>query len=125
MKKLAKICKFAIPAAMLLVPLLSFAVVNVPGVVTPPGTGLNLANIQDLITTIANYLIVIGIVVAVIMIVWGGIMYMTARGNEEQTKKAWSTLKNGVIGAIIILAVGVILNTAAALVTRTFFGAGQ
>ncbi len=126
MKKLQKISKFVIPAAMIILPLLSFGqVVNPPGVVVPPGTGLNLANIQDLITTIANYLIVIGIVIAVIFIVWGGIRYMAAHGNPEQAKAARATLFHGIIGAIIVLAVGVILNTAAALVTRTFFGAGQ
>lgn len=126
MNKLQKIAKFAIPAAMIVLPLLTFgAVVNPPGVVVPPGSGLDLAKIQDLITTIANYLIVIGIVLAVIAIVWGGIRYIAARGDDKHVAEAKKTIWNGIIGAIIILAVGVILNTAAALVTRTFFGAGQ
>jgi hypothetical protein len=126
MNKLQKIAKFAIPAAMILIPLMTFgAVVNPPGVAVPPGTGLDLAKIQDLITTIANYLIVIGIVIAVVMIVWGGIRYMAARGDAAHVKAAQETIKNGIIGAVIVLAVGVILNTAAGLVTRTFFGAGQ
>jgi hypothetical protein len=111
---------------MILIPLMTFgAVVNPAGVAVPPGSGLDLAKIQDLITTIANYLIVIGIIVAVVMIVWGGIRYMYARGDVAHVKEAQATILNGFIGAVIILAVGVILNTAAGLVTRTFFGAGQ
>lgn len=125
MKKLEKIGKFLIPAAMMIVPLISFAVVNPPGVAVPPGTELNLAKIQDIITTIANYLIVVGIVVAVVMIIWGGIKYMVARGDPKKATEAKDSIIHGIIGAVIILAVGVILNTAAALVTRTFFGAGQ
>lgn len=37
------------------------------------------------------------------LMVFGGFMWMTARGNEEQTKKALSTITAAVIGLIIVL----------------------
>ncbi len=112
--------RLAVPAALVALPVLSFAAVNLP-----TGTELTLTKIQQLIETIANYLIVVGVVVAVIFIIWGGIRYMTAGGNDESIKSAKKTIYNGIIGAAVVLGVGVILRTTAALVTRTFFGAGQ
>ncbi|HEX9664391.1 MAG TPA: hypothetical protein VGA49_01065 [Patescibacteria group bacterium] len=41
-------------------------------------------------------------VVALILIIYGGYMWMTAGGNEEKVKKAQTLLRNAVIGLIII-----------------------
>jgi len=43
-------------------------------------------------------------IIAVILIIYGGFLWMTAGGNEDQVKKAISFVKNGVIGLLIILA---------------------
>jgi len=45
----------------------------------------------------------IGVVFFVLM-VYGGIMWMTARGNDDQTKKAFNTIVAATIGMIIVLA---------------------
>lgn len=123
MERFKKISKW-LPLALSALPLTAFAV-SVPGVVTPPGTELTLDKIKAIIETVANFMIIAGMVVAVIFIVWGGLSYMMARGDATKAKTAKDHMKNGVIGAAIILGVGVILNTVAALVVRTFFGAGQ
>lgn len=120
MEKLKKIWKVTIPAALISLPILAFADVNLP-----TGTELTLSKIQQLIETLANWLMIIGVVVAVIFIIWGGLRYMAAGGDDAAVKKAKSTIFNGVIGAAVVLGVGVILRTTAALVTRSFFGAGQ
>ena len=39
----------------------------------------------------------------VILVVYGGILWMTAGGNEEQLKKAQGVIKNAVIGLTIVL----------------------
>ena len=44
------------------------------------------------------------------LMVFGGFMWMTARGNEEQTKKALSTITAAVIGLIIVLSSYTITN---------------
>ena len=112
--------RLAVPAALVSLPVLAFAAVALP-----TGTELTLTKIQQLIETVANWLIIIGVIIAVIYIIWGGISWMAARGDETKVKSAKLAIKNGLIGAVIVLGVGVILRTAAALVTRTFFGAGQ
>ena|SRR5436190_12432699 len=79
------------------------------------GAPITLSEIQDRIQQIAQFLIIISMVVAVIVIIYGGIRWMM--GNA----KAKDIVTNGIIGAAIILAVGVILQTVAGLVTRSFF----
>lgn len=120
MDKMTKIAKWGIAAAMFAMPFASLAAVNLPA-----GTELDLTKIQTLIETVANFLIVIGLVIAVIYIIWGGLRYMTSRGDETAAKKAKEAIVNGIIGAAVVLGVGVILRTVAGLVTRSFFGAGQ
>lgn len=112
--------KLAVPVALISLPILTFAAVNLP-----TGTELTLTKIEQLIETVADWLMIIGVVIAVIMIIWGGLKYMTARGDPAKAKEATSSIWHGVIGAAVVLGVGVILRTTAALVTRTFFGAGQ
>lgn len=120
MDKMTKIARWAIGAALISMPLASLAAVNLP-----EGTALDLTKIQSIIETIANFLIVVGVVIAVIYIIWGGIKYMTARGDATKAKEATTAIKNGIIGAAVVLGVGVILRTLAGLITRSFFGAGQ
>ena len=67
---------------------------------------------------IANWLIVISMVFAVIWFIWAGIRYMTGGDKPDAAKKM---LWNGVIGTLIILGVGVIIRTIMALVDRSFF----
>ncbi|HZZ99557.1 MAG TPA: pilin [Candidatus Paceibacterota bacterium] len=86
------------------------------------GQAVTLSEIQARIQQVVQFLIVIAMVVAVGYIVWGGIRWMMAAGNEEKAKKAKAMVLHGIYGAAIVLAVGVILQTVAGLVTRSFFG---
>ncbi len=67
--------------------------------------------VEQLIITILNYVLGISGLVAVVFLIIGGFSYITAQGNEEQTKKATSTLLNAVIGLIIIFAAFAIVYT--------------
>jgi hypothetical protein len=65
--------------------------------------------IEGLIRTIVNdILIKVGGVVAVLMIMWAGFMYVTAGGDPGQIKKAHDALLWAVIGAAILLGAWVI-----------------
>ena len=92
---------------------------------TPPiggaDSGIDLTEIQSIIETIAKFLIVVGVILAVIFIIWGGVTWMAAGGNDDAVATAKNRIKNRVIGAAVVLGVGVILQTVAKLVTRTFF----
>lgn len=59
----------------------------------------------DLPTTIGNYIRIILTflgVVALVLVVYAGFLWMSAGGNEEQVTKAKGILKNGVIGLVIV-----------------------
>lgn len=93
-------------------------------VIPPPpvqGQGLTLAELSGIIATIGSFLTSTGVIIAIIAIVFSGIMYMKAGGSPDAVKKAQSWFKNAIIGAFIILAVGLIINTIANVVTRQFF----
>ena len=55
------------------------------------------------INTIINIVLSLLGIIFIILTVYGGFLYMTARGNEEQTKKALSIITQSVIGLIIVL----------------------
>jgi len=44
------------------------------------------------------------------LMLYGGILWMTARGNEQQTSKAYDTIISAVIGLVIVLSSYVIVN---------------
>lgn len=64
---------------------------------------LLVANILNLIWGILGSL-------ALVMFVWGGFLWLTARGEEQQIKQGWDTLINAVIGLAIVLGSWVIIN---------------
>lgn len=68
----------------------------------------NTSNGEDLLTGSLNSIInvvlsLLGIIFIILMI-YGGVLYMLARGNEEQTKKSISIITQSIIGLLIVLA---------------------
>ena len=120
MTKFQTVAKVSIATAMALMPALVLAQLPTP---TSPyaGTPLTLDDIQNLIETVARFLILISVIVAVIFIVWGGMMYMMAGDDAAKSGAAKSRIVNGIIGALVVLAVGLILQTLASLVDWTAF----
>ena len=82
-----------------------------PGGVT--GSAWTLDSISDMLQTVAQFLIYVSMFIAVIMIVYGGIRYMTASDPAE----AKTIITNGLIGAGIVLAVGALLQTVGYIVS--------
>ena len=87
----------------------------------PVGKPITLPEVDSLIGRIAQFLVVTSVLIAVIMIVWSGITYMYAGSDATKVGEAQTRLKNAVIGAAIVLGVGVIIQTIAGIVTRDFF----
>lgn len=115
MKKIAKVLYISSAALLLLMPVFVLGQVSDP-IVPPSGPTLTLDRIEQLLRRIGTWLIMIAIVIAVIMIVLGGIQWMA--GSETGKQR----VINGVIGAAVVLAVGLILRTLASVLTQTFFG---
>ena len=118
MKNISKVLYIYVLAVLILMPFVVFAQIPVD-LPRPVAGGLTLRIIEDVIIKIGNWLVLIAMIVAVIVIVWGGLQYMLS---SDKTDAAKSRIYNGIIGAAVVLAVGLILRTIAALLNRGFFG---
>lgn len=84
------------------------------GKTPPPPTSLTLTNplatdsFSALVEAIAKLAAQIGIPIAAIFIIYSGLMFVTARGSEEQLKKAKTTFMWAMIGTAILLGAWVI-----------------
>ena len=65
--------------------------------------GLGTNTMQDSIKNVINILLGLLGVIAVLIILYGGFMWMTAAGNEDKVEKAKKLIISGIIGIIIIL----------------------
>ncbi len=113
MKKVKNIISAVILVAIFLAPMV------VTPMVASAQEGLNMTeNLSDvaenigyqedvtLVDTIGNIIkIVIGLIglIALVIFIAGGFMWMTAGGNEEQIEKSKKLMKNAVIGIIIVV----------------------
>lgn len=73
--------------------------------------GTNATSIIDIIASIGGFLIIAGAAIAGIVVVVSGLMYMSAGSNTTRATTAKAILKNGIIGALIVFAAGLIVNT--------------
>ena len=87
----------------------------------PPGKPITFDELDNLIARVAQFVMVTSVILAVIFIVRAGITWMSAGADTKKVDDAKAQLKSGIIGAVIVLGVGVIINTIAAVVTREFF----
>ena len=63
------------------------------------------------LTNIFNFMLYFGIAVAVIIMVWGGIMMVISQGNPGNIKKAQETITVAIQGVFITLIAWIIVNT--------------
>ena len=67
-------------------------------------------DVRDMAVTIVKYLITFLGIIAVVIILYGGFVWMTAAGNDDRVSKAKSIIVAGIIGLIIIIAAFAIVN---------------
>jgi hypothetical protein len=66
--------------------------------------GLPQADLVTIAGLIVNTLFGLLGVFFVVLIIIGGVQWMTSQGNDEQIKKAQGLIKNAIIGLIVVLA---------------------
>lgn len=66
--------------------------------------GNNKTDVRVLVTKFIQVILGLLASIFLILIIYAGFRYMTAAGNQDQTKKAISQIGNAVIGLIIVLA---------------------
>jgi len=87
----------------------------------PSGQPITLDVLDYIIFRVSTFFISISAVLALIFIIWSGVTYMYAGDDSTKITAAQGRLKSGIIGAAIILGVGVIIQTIASVVTLDFF----
>ncbi len=73
-------------------------------------TGLGTSNLKSTIGNIINVLLGFLGIIAVVIILYGGFVWMTAGGSEDKVKKAQQIIVAGAIGLAIILSAYAITN---------------
>jgi len=77
----------------------------------------NVKTIQELIGKILNLVVQIGLPIIVLMIIYAGFKYVTARGNPEKIKEAHDAILWTVIGAAVVLGAAVISHAISGTIT--------
>jgi hypothetical protein len=70
----------------------------------PTISGGNKMGPTDLTTAILgviNWILGFSALIAILFIIWGGIQYLTAGGNEDQASKGRKTITNAILGLVI------------------------
>ncbi|MBU0981705.1 pilin [Patescibacteria group bacterium] len=68
-------------------------------------------DIKSLAKTILNFFLGFLGFVATVMVIYGGVLYVTSAGNEENVQKAKKILMYAVVGIVIILISFALINT--------------
>ena len=100
MRKIKSALSKVIPLIITFVPTGALAV-------TWPG---QITRIEDLVQTIVNIVAALAGTILLIILLWGGITYMTAGGNEEQAGKGKKIVFDGIIGLVIVAAAWAIMR---------------
>lgn len=77
---------------------------------TPERVGDGQDTLEGDVTGIINAVIAVLGILAVVVIILGGIQYMTSNGDSGKVKKAKDTILYGIIGLIIVILSAAIVN---------------
>lgn len=105
MQHIKRIAIGIVPFLLLSLPMAAQAAAVNLGLTPAVETALGLGT-QDIRVTIASIInVFMGLlgIIAVVIILYGGFMWMTAAGNEERVDKARKMIVSGIIGLAIIL----------------------
>ncbi len=94
-----------------------FQKVSAAGIeIAPPTTGVAdgtigaFADLSSLVNFVINLVFGVGLALALLFVIIGGIKYITSQGEEGKAKEARDTITNAVIGAVVIIAFRVLIN---------------
>ena len=92
----------ALLLAVLAVPTIAFAQINL-NYISPTTFNLKSADLQSTVIKIVQWVLTLLGLIAVIMILYGGFVWLTAGGNEDKVSTAKRVISAAVIGLIIVL----------------------
>jgi hypothetical protein len=75
-----------------------------------PGSINQVSDVNGLIATVIDMVLFITGAIAVVFLIYGGYLYITSAGNEENAEKGKKTIVNSLIGLVIVILSYVIVN---------------
>lgn len=69
------------------------------------------ATVYSVLFQIIRFILGLVAFIAILILIWGGIKFMTATGNEERVRSAKSTIIWAIVGIVVILLSFVIIET--------------
>lgn len=71
----------------------------------PSDTGVRCSegSVASIFRLIINWALAIAFIAAVVMLIYGGFLYITSAGNADNAKKGQTTIVNSLIGIVIIV----------------------
>lgn len=70
---------------------------------------------KNIVTNLINYALFFIGALALIFVIWGGILFVTSGGDAEKTTKARNTLLYAIIGVVVVVLAYAIVNWASGL----------
>lgn len=101
-KTLKKLAPFAM-LALILFPTIALAQINVYINELAEPLGLGTRDVRDTIASIINVALGLLGIIAVVIVIYAGFLWMTAGGNDDQIKTAKGWMTGGIIGLVIVL----------------------
>ncbi|OGY43662.1 MAG: hypothetical protein A3B89_04470 [Candidatus Buchananbacteria bacterium RIFCSPHIGHO2_02_FULL_40_13] len=112
LKKIAVGTLTVMVLSILALPTLALAADLNLGLENAAGIGLGQRDLRESINSIIQLLLSFLGILAVIIILWGGFLWMTAAGDDSKVDKAKKLIISGIVGIVIILAAYIIANFA-------------
>lgn len=71
----------------------------------PQGTGVRCteSSLGSIVQLVIQWALGIAGITAVLVLIWGGFLYMFAAGNADQAKKGTTAIKNALIGLVVVV----------------------
>ena len=66
----------------------------------------------ELVTFVVNIVFGVGLALALVFVIYGGIKYVTSAGDQTKAEEARNAITNAIIGAVVIIAFRVLINLA-------------
>lgn len=120
MIKIKKILTMLTVLGAVAVPSITLAITNGFQAPNQPA-GIPNSDLNQIILNITNWVLGFVTILAVLFLIWGGLQYLTAAGNEEQVEKAKNTITYALLGLIVAaISYAAVLVVVRAFINGTF-----
>ena len=90
-----------------------------PGITDGIGTKRDWSALNALAMNVYRVLLAVFSSVAVLMIIWGGVTYITSNGSPDKTERAKKIITYAIIGIVVVTSTWLLIKLTASLIGAT------